>query len=89
MTEIIAIVVYPNYWLTKAFGPFDDLDVAREWAEKVLKQWYPLENFEWNDETTTYSATSNLMDRHTGPSYFKNHAMGIKIDVLEDPVNGK
>jgi len=85
MSNIIATVIHPNHWLTGTVGPFDDLESAREWAEQALKRWYPLETYEWNESTATYRATSSLVERSMGPSYYKDHVMGIKIGLLEHP----
>lgn len=82
---VIAIVIHPNPWLSSAVGPFKDLESAREWAEQALKRWYPLETYEWQESTATYSATSNLVERSMGPSY----VMGIRIDLLEHPTRVK
>ena len=89
MSNIIATVIHPNHWLTGTVGPFDDVESAREWSEAALKRWYPLETYEYHEPTATYQATSSLVERSMGPSYYNDHVMGIKIGLLEHPMKVK
>ena len=76
---VIAIVINPNPWLVETFGPFEDLQMAQEWALEKMEQWWPDETFVWNDEFTQYENTTD----------WGGYMSGIKIDVLEHPVDGK
>ena len=78
---VIAMVVNSNPWLVETFGPFDDLDAAQEWALKVMKQWWPDNTYEWNEELTQYEDVDALS--------YGDYGSGIKIDVLEHPVDGR
>ncbi len=78
---VIAIVINPNPWLVETFGPFEDLQMAQEWALKVMEQWWPDNTYVWNEEFTQYEDVDALS--------YGTYGTGIKIDVLEHPVEGR